>query len=87
MFSGTGIAGGKMTKFNFEMFYDYYRGCSQREMEAKYNCSNRAITGYCKRVMSYLFNRTDSVIGGNLDQIKSEVNNIIILTGDGNDKN
>ena len=61
------------------MFYDYYRGCSQKELEQKYNCSCRSISAYCKRIMIFLFNNHDSIIGDNLDKIEKEVNNIILL--------
>ena len=68
-----------MEKYSFNMFYDYYRGCSKRELEKKYDCSIRTVTSYSKRVMTYLFNNKNSVIGGNLENIKKEIENIIIL--------
>jgi len=68
-----------MNKYSFEMFYDYYRGCSQRELERKYNCSMRTITSYCKKIMTYLFNNKNSIIGGNIGIIEKEINNIVVL--------
>lgn len=73
-------------KYSFDMFYDYFRGCSKRELERKYDCSNRSTTAYCKRVMNYLFNNKNSIIGGNLEKIKEEVDNIIIINVEGDKK-
>ena len=64
---------------NYQMFYDYYRGCSQRELEKKYNCSSRSISAYCKKVMTHLFNNKSSIIGGNLDRIEQEIKNTIMI--------
>lgn len=68
-----------MSKYSFDMFHDYYRGLSTRELEQKYSCSIISITAYCKRVMAHLMNNGSSVVGGNIDKIKKEVDAIIII--------
>lgn len=58
---------------SFDMFYDYYRGVSQREIERKYNTPMRTIGWQCKKTMAYLFNNKDSFIHKNLNKIKEEI--------------
>ena len=57
----------------FDMFFDYYRGISQKELEQKYNEDIRTITRKCKNAMAYLFNTNDSIINQNIEKIKKEI--------------
>jgi len=58
---------------NVDLFIDYYRGLSQRELERKYDMPIRTITWQCKNAMSYLVNTPGTAINKNIEQIKKEV--------------
>jgi len=58
---------------NSDLFYDYYRGLSQRELERKYDMPIRTIIWQCKNTMSYLFNTSGTIINNNISLIKKEV--------------
>jgi hypothetical protein len=61
---------------NPDLFHDYYRGLSQRELEKKYDMPIRTITWQCKGAMSYLFNASGTIINENIKLIKQEVANL-----------
>jgi len=61
---------------NVELFIDYYRGLSQRELERKYDMPIRTITRHCKNTMAYLFNTEGSTIRENIEKIKCEVSKL-----------
>ena len=61
---------------NIELFIDYYRGLSQRELERKYDMPQRTIAWQCKKTMNYLFNTKGCLIHENIEQIKKEIEKI-----------
>ncbi len=62
-----------------EMYIDYGRGLSQREMERKYNLSYSVICRYCKKINKAMYNDRESFVSQNTDKIIVDINKIARL--------
>ena len=60
------------------IFFDYYSGMRQREIERKYDVPMRTITWRCKIIMNKLFKDQESIINKQKELLKRDLEVIII---------